>query len=213
VKPAGRVLATGFLTGFRGFTVDFATPNGRPAPVDPSSVSLFKDKESADFMKRFMTDGKILQCHKLSMVALADYSVIFFPGGHGPMFDLAQDKEMAKLVSEWFCKGDRRVLSAVCHGSAAFLPMTGPDGKPLVNNHTVCCFTDSEEHSMKMDKEMPFLLESKLRQLGAKTIAAKDMAECVFSDCAGNNSHIITGQNPASARPVAQAIVKAVMSQ
>ncbi len=150
-----------------------------------------------------------LACQQLSSLPLETYDLIYFPGGHGPMFDLAKDDQMALLVSKWFEQGRHKVLSAICHGPAAMIGMKVGQ-KPLLDGHQVCCFTDNEERkfaSVDIERELPFLLETRLRQLGAKTVSADVMAECVVSSPAANGNLIVTGQNPASAKALGMNLV------
>ncbi len=131
------------------------------------------------------------------------------------MFDLAKDEQLALLVSKWFEQGRHKVLSAICHGSASMVQMKVGQ-KPLVQGLMVSCFTDNEERktgSVDVERELPFLLETRLRQLGAKTVAADFMAECIVDSPAANGNLVVTGQNPASAKALGIHLVSALRAQ
>jgi putative intracellular protease/amidase len=133
-----------------------------------------------------------------------DFDAIFYPGGHGPMFDLAVDADSQKLIAEFAQKG--KVVSAVCHGPAAFVNVTLPGGKHLLEGKTVTGFSNVEEDQVKLSEFMPFMLEDALRKSSAKYVVADEpWGEKVVVD-----GKLITGQNPASSKAVGEAILKAV---
>jgi putative intracellular protease/amidase len=204
-KHAGKSKATGWWLSEaahpyaalkkKGWTVEFATPTGDAAPVDPESLKIPEDDaESAAFLAEHVHDGSLSSVVSVETLKPTDYDVVFFPGGHGPMFDLAHDESTAKFVSTFF-ESRKGVLGALCHGPAALVPVTTSKGTPLVKGHTVACFTNAEEAKVGLAASMPFALESKLRELGAKTVGVDDWAANVVV-----SGRLLTGQNPASAK-------------
>jgi len=187
-----------------GVELTLVSPKGGDAPLDPGSVEMFKsDKLATAFLEK-----KALwqNTAKLSdYVGKADqFDAVFVPGGHGPMFDLAVDPESQKLIAEFASKG--KVVSAVCHGPAAFVNVKLPDGKHLLEGKTVTGFTNTEEEQVGLTKAVPFSLEDELKKnsKGFET-AAEPWGEKVVVD-----GKLITGQNPASSKAVGEAILKAI---
>jgi len=192
------------LEGKADITV--ASPKGGEAPLDPSSVEMFKeDAESTKFLKEKEALWK--NTEKLSsFIGKADqFDGIFYVGGHGPMYDLAVDSESQQLIKEFYESG--KVVSAVCHGPAAFVNVKLSDGTHLVKGQEVTAFTDVEEEQAGLTKAVPFLLESSLESNGAKIVKADPWQPKVVTS--GKNGKLITGQNPASAGPIGEAILAA----
>jgi len=189
-----------------GVEVTVASPKGGLAPLDPASVEMFKSDESS---VRFLNDKKALweKTQRLADFAgkAGEYDAIFYPGGHGPMFDLATDAESQKLAADFYDAG--KVVAAVCHGPAALVNVTLGSGKALVEGKQVTGFSNGEEDAVDLSKFMPFMLETALdEKSGGKFVKAdKDWGEKVVVD-----GRLITGQNPASAKGVGDAIVKAI---
>jgi len=183
----------------------FASPKGGVAPLDPASVEAFaKDESSTNFHK----NKKALweNTEKLENLAgkASDFDAIFYPGGHGPMFDLVSDKASQQLIADFYNQG--KPVAAVCHGPAVLLHVTLPSGEPLVKGKEVTGFTNDEEEQFNYTKYMPFLLETELdKKSGGKFVKAEPWAEKVVVE--GN---LITGQNPASAKGVGLALAKAL---
>ncbi|TPX13434.1 uncharacterized protein E0L32_006164 [Thyridium curvatum] len=191
-----------------GCEITIASPNGGKAPLDPASVEMFKQDPSAS---AFFADQKPLweSTTKLSTIAATaadDYDALFYPGGHGPMFDLAGDVTSQRVCSEFAAKG--KPVAAVCHGPAALVNVKVPlDGHSLLKGREVTGFSNVEEDQMDYSKWMPFMLEDKMNEAsGGKYVkAAEPWGEKVVVD--GN---LITGQNPASAKAVGEAILAAL---
>ncbi|EPE02397.1 hypothetical protein F503_00665 [Ophiostoma piceae UAMH 11346] len=198
-----------------GFTVTVASPKGGATPLDPASVEAFKeDPASVEFLntKKSVYNETIkletIAADQATAAATATkYDALFYPGGHGPMYDLAFDKQSHYLAAAFNKAG--KVVSAVCHGPAAIVNVReNPDDESsafILKGKTVNSFTDDEERAVQLEKVVPFLLETRLKEIGATFVKAGDWQEKVVVD--GN---IITGQNPASASGVGAAIVKAV---
>eukprot|EP00211_Chloroparvula_japonica_P014662 CAMPEP_0119131672 /NCGR_PEP_ID=MMETSP1310-20130426/10514_1 /TAXON_ID=464262 /ORGANISM="Genus nov. species nov., Strain RCC2339" /LENGTH=230 /DNA_ID=CAMNT_0007122263 /DNA_START=86 /DNA_END=778 /DNA_ORIENTATION=- len=187
-----------------GFDVIFATPNGKPSHVDNGSVEAFKDKVSLDFLETYVKDGQLKNVLPLTSLKPEDFKIVFFPGGHGPMFDLAVDEETGKFAAAAYEQGG--VVGAVCHGPAALVPIKLSSGEPLVKGKQVAAFTNDEEDAVSLSKYMPFMLSTKLRQLGAQTVAVD-----TWQPLAVTSERLVTGQNPASGTAVGEALVKAAL--
>ncbi|MEY3395013.1 MAG: hypothetical protein RL346_1249 [Verrucomicrobiota bacterium] len=181
-----------------GYPIEVVTPKGGVAPVDarskpnPEQAIRWNDAEK-----------RLSQTKPLSGIRAEDFSAVFIPGGHGVMFDLANDPAAAKLIQDFDTQG--KPIAAVCHGPAALVHVTRKDGTPLVKGKTLAAFTDDEERAVELDKDMPFLLESKLRGLGAKIDKKENFAAHAVKD--GN---LITGQNPASSEATVNLLVEAL---
>lgn len=192
-----------------GYAVDIASPKGGKAPHDPGSLADDANDRPAS-VQRFLDDAAAMQqienTIKLEDVRADDYAAIFLPGGHGTMWDLPNHPTLAVLLSYADAKG--KPVAAVCHGPAGFVGVTREDGKSLVDGRKVNAFTDAEETAVKLTDVVPFLLESRLRELGGEFEAAANFKEKVVRD--GN---LITGQNPMSADGVAKAVLEAVAEQ
>jgi putative intracellular protease/amidase len=181
-----------------GFDIVIATPKGGDIPVDPRS------KPTAEQSAQWADASKKLKgTLALSEVEAASLDAVFIPGGHGAMFDLSTDKSTAKLLTDLNARG--KIIAAVCHGPAALVGAKDAGGVPLVAGRTVAAFTDDEERAVKLDADMPFLLESKLRELGAKIDKKPN-----FEAHAVRDGNLITGQNPPSSEPVAKLVIEAL---
>jgi putative intracellular protease/amidase len=179
-----------------GFEVTVASTKGGVTPIDPRSLS------SGSTVKQWAQAAFVLQkTAALAQVSAENFDAVFLPGGHGTMFDLPNDQNLQRLLNQ-FAKADK-LIAAVCHGPAGLVGAKKADGSPLVAGKTITAFTDEEEGAAELGKEMPFLLESKLRAEGAKFVAGKKWA--AHAEVDGN---LVTGQNPASSAAVANAMVK-----
>lgn len=180
------------------FAVDFVTPDGGPAPIDPSSRKM-DDPDNARFLDDSSVRRVLDDTPALSDVALDDYDAIYFPGGHGTMWDLPDNDAVQDAVRSMY--EDGKVVAAVCHGPAALVNVRLSDGRWLVDGKTISVFTDEEEKSVDKDSVVPFLLASKLEERGA-TIARSDN----FESSVSVDGRLVTGQNPASARELGERI-------
>jgi len=185
-----------------GFIIEFASPQGGPVPMDPDS----RDTEDP-INKRFL-DDEIPQ-NKLGGTLGADqieperYAGVYFPGGHGTMWDLPDNLSLAEVTRTVYESGG--TVAAVCHGPAALVNVKLSDGRFLVAGKRVAAFTDEEEQAVEKDHIVPFLLSSKLAERGAIQEQADDFEKCVVTD-----ERLITGQNPASAHEVGERLRDAV---
>lgn len=183
----------------------YASPKGGEAPLDPVSVSLFaEDPVCKDFHDNHSDVWK--NTIKLSDLAgrASDFDAVFYPGGHGPMFDLAFDETSLALIRDFDAQD--KVISAVCHGPAALVNAKNAAGEPLVKGREVTGFDNDGEVMFKFDGELDFSLEDRLREIsGGRYVKSAEgpLGEKVVVD-----GRIITGQNPASSYGVAHAILK-----
>lgn len=184
-----------------GFSVTAASVKGGKAPVDPrSNPTPQQARVWADAIQA------LERTEALTGFDASTYDAVFLPGGHGTMFDLPENAALQKLLNEF--AQSNKVIAAVCHGPAGFVGAKGADGKPLVAGKTMTGFSNSEERAAQMDGLMPFLLETKLRDLGANVVVKPDWTDHVQRD--GN---LITGQNPQSSRSAALAVIEAVRAR
>ncbi|OPB43266.1 ThiJ/PfpI family protein [Trichoderma guizhouense] len=180
-----------------------ASPAGGLAPIDEVSVKNFKDDASVKFYetKKHLWENTVAL--KDLQGKASEFDAIFYPGGHGPMFDLVNDKESIKLIEDFYNAG--KVVAAVCHGPIVFVNAV-VDGKPLLSGRTATGFSNAEEDAIKLTEFMPALLEDEIKRVGGKYVKADDLwKEHVVVD-----GRIITGQNPNSALGVGAAIAKAL---
>ncbi len=177
-----------------GYEITVASPKGGLSPVDEKSMSCSNPMEWDECIK-ILRDTT-----RLSEVDYKAYDALFIPGGHGPMFDLANDLLLKEIV-EYFYENDK-VISAVCHGPAGLILAKDKKGDSILKDKKVTSLTNKEEHIGKTDEIVPFLLETKLRELGARFEDAAPWSEHVCVD-----GKIITGQNPQSALLLAEKVV------
>lgn len=182
-----------------GYEVSVASLRGGAAPVDPRSLEEAGDDEVASAMKRLETTLPLRE------VDTGEFDAIFLPGGHGTMYDLPASEELARTLRSFYESG--RVIAAVCHGPAGLLGATLTDGSPLVKGKRVTAFTNEEERAAGLDALMPFLLEDRLRELGATFVGAP-----MWSDHVEQDGRLITGQNPQSSVSVAKAVIETLRS-
>ncbi|OAX33936.1 class I glutamine amidotransferase-like protein [Rhizopogon vinicolor AM-OR11-026] len=185
------------------FTIDFVSPEGPNPPVDEYSVQTFPD-DVPKFLQDPVVQKKLSTAKKLSEINPNDYDAIFYVGGHGPVLDLASDPVNIQLASAFYRAG--KVTAAVCHGPAALVGATDASGKSIFAGKPSTGFSNVEEEMVDKVKDVPFLLEDKIISLGGKyEKAAEPWGPKVV--VAGN---LITGQNPASAHPIGEAILQAL---
>jgi len=185
-----------------GATITLASPDGGQPPIDPKS-DLPENQTAAT--RRFRTDpaaeAELANTKKLASVSAADFDAVFYPGGHGPMWDMPDNATSIALIED-FVKADKPV-AAVCHAPVALINVRGKDGDYLIKGKRVTGFTDTEEEAVGLTSVVPFLLEDQLRERGG-----------LFSKGPNWSSHIevdgklITGQNPASSEAGAKALLE-----
>lgn len=178
-----------------GYEVTVASPKGGKAPVDPRSLTDETKPENAEAALKVLEDTV-----RLAEVDLNRYDAVFFPGGHGTMFDLPKQPAVRKTV-EHFVGGDRPA-AFICHGPAALVGARDQDGEPLIKGRRVTGFTNEEERAVELDDAMPFLLETRLKALGGTFRGAAAFSEHVVVD-----GRLVTGQNPASSEAAARELL------
>ena len=188
----------------KGVDITLATPKGGKAPIDPRSDSPDAATEST---KRFDEDQeaqeRINNTHKLVDMNAADYDAVFYPGGHGPLWDLSQDETSIKLIETFNMQ--EKPIAFVCHAPAALKHVKEVNGEPLVKGKKVTGFTNSEEAAVELTDIVPFLVENMLKDNGGIYTKSDDWDEYVLQD-----SNLITGQNPASSKLVAETLFEAI---
>lgn len=182
-----------------GYDVDFASPRGGYAPMDPKSFDL-QDPINRKFWHTLEAVEGVVATQDMAGIEASEYAAIFFSGGHGTMWDFPLSDVVADRIASIYEQGG--VVGAVCHGPAALIGVE-VDGKPLVQGKRVAAFTNDEEAAVELTDAMPFLLESKLRGLGAEFVTAPNFQTNVVVD-----GRLVTGQNPASAQKAAESMVK-----
>lgn len=186
-----------------GYAVDIASPRGGAAPIDPGSLQP-KGKNPAP-VERFLADAsaqaKLEATLTTDSVAVDGYDAIYFPGGHGAMWDLPNDDAVRRLVEAAHLTG--KVIAAVCHGVAALVSARTTSGAPIVAQRRVNSFTDAEEDAAGLSEVVPFKLETRLRELGGQFENAPNWASFAVRD-----GSLVTGQNPASSARVAQLVLE-----
>ncbi|WP_418359834.1 type 1 glutamine amidotransferase domain-containing protein [Sphingobacterium detergens] len=184
-----------------GVAITIASPKGGQPPIDPKSA--LPDFQTAA-TKRFDADmelqNKLANSIVLTEVDEQDYDAIFYPGGHGPLWDLANDKTSIALI-ESFWKHNKPV-AAVCHAPGVFRFVKNVDGIPLVQGKKVTGFSNSEEEAVQLTDVVPFLVEDELVKLGGHYSKAADWSSHVVKD-----GKLITGQNPGSSEETAKELL------
>lgn len=181
-----------------GYDIDFVSPKGGTPPVDGFDL---KDPVNKEFWENKEYKNKIDHSLKPSEVKPSDYSAIFYAGGHGAMWDLADNTELASIASKIYENGG--IVAGVCHGPAGLVNIKLKDDKYLVDGKKINAFTNEEESEVKLTNVVPFLLEDQLKARGAKFEKSALWQTHVVTD-----QRVITGQNPQSAKAVGEAILK-----
>jgi putative intracellular protease/amidase len=182
-----------------GAHVDIVSIAGGRAPLDPRSLKPAGENPAS--VERYLRDpslqATLATTRSVDSVGSAMYDIVFLPGGHGTMWDFPTSAALGRVVVETLVRG--AVVSAVCHGPAGLVPVTLPNGRPVVEGRRITAFTDSEERAAALTHIVPFPLETRLRGLGAQFESGADFKPFAIAD--GN---LVTGQNPASSERVAE---------
>ncbi|PLU73713.1 type 1 glutamine amidotransferase domain-containing protein [Sinorhizobium medicae] len=186
-----------------GAEVTLASPKGGQPPIDPKSDEPASQTAA---MERFRDDpaarDRLANTLKLGDVRQEGYDAVFYPGGHGPMWDLVEDRNsIALIVIEGFYDAGKPV-AAVCHGPAVLTRVTH-HGEPIVKGRRVTGFTNSEEEAVQLTDVVPFLVEDELKRLGGRYEKAEDWADFTIVD-----GKLVTGQNPSSSTSAAMELLK-----
>lgn len=185
-----------------GVDVTFASPQGGRPPMDPmSNETDYQTDDTHRFDADADAQAALARTTPLNSVVADDVDAVFYAGGHGPMWDLAEDPVSIRLIEAVWGAG--RPVASTCHGPVVLRHVTDVSGVPLVSGKNVTGFTNSEEAAVKRTDAVPFLLEDMLKELGGNYSRSDDWEPYVVED-----GRLITGQNPNSAGPVADALLK-----
>jgi putative intracellular protease/amidase len=187
-----------------GAEITIASPKGGQPPVDPKSELKDAQTPSTErFFKDFEVIDKVAHSLKLSIIKEADYDAVFYPGGHGPLWDLATDKNSIQLIEAFY--NHQKPIAFLCHSPAALVNVKAKNGESLVKGKAVTGFSNTEEEAVKLTKVVPFLLEDELTKHGAHYSKGDDWESYVKQD-----GLLITGQNPGSSEAVAKLILETI---
>ncbi len=185
-----------------GATLTLASPKGGQPPLDPKSDEPDAQTEATNrFRKDPDAQAALASTVRLADVKAEDFDAVFYPGGHGPLWDLAEDRHSIALIEAFQAAG--KPVAAVCHAPGVLRHVKGADGKPLVNGKRVTGFTNTEEDGVQLTDIVPFLVEDMLKENGGDYSKGADWASYVVED-----GLLITGQNPASSQAAAEALLK-----
>jgi putative intracellular protease/amidase len=185
-----------------GAAITLASPRGGQPPLDPKSDDPASQTESTHRFKADPAAQAVLASTlKLREVSAGDFDAVFYPGGHGPLWDLAEDASSITLIEAMLAAG--KPVASVCHAPGVLRHPKTPDGTPVVKGKAVTGFTNTEEQAVGLTQVVPFLVEDMLKQNGARYSKLADWQPYVVTD-----GLLITGQNPASSEPAAKALLK-----
>ena len=185
-----------------GYDITLASPAGGQPPLDPKSN---EPDFQTDATRRFEADGEataaLANTVKLATVDADDFDTVFYPGGHGPLWDLAESAESIALIERFVETG--KPIALVCHAPGVLRHVTGADGRPLVEGRKVAGFTNTEEEAVGLTEVVPFLVEDELKAKGGLYSSGPDWGSYIVQD-----GLLITGQNPASSTAAAQRLIE-----
>lgn len=185
-----------------GAEITLASPKGGQPPLDPKSD---EPDAQTDDTRRFQGDEQAKQAlantYPLGEVAPYDFDAVFYPGGHGPLWDLAEDKDSITLLESFYASN--KPIGTVCHAPGVLKHVKAPDGHPVVKGKRVTGFSNSEEDGVGLTDVVPFLVEDMLKANGGDYSKGADWASYVVED-----GHLVSGQNPASSAAAAEALIK-----
>ena len=185
-----------------GAIITLASPKGGQPPIDPTSAEQVNETEDT---RRFDNDQPVQQLLAntkiLSEISADDFDAVFYPGGHGPLWDLTNDNDSIHLI-ESFLK-DNKPVAAVCHAPAVLLHVKDEADEPLVKGKNITGFSNSEEEAVELNRVVPFLLEDELKNRGGIYTSKENWASYVVTD-----GLLITGQNPASSKEAAEKLIE-----
>ena len=184
-----------------GVNITLASPKGGQPPLDPKSDEAdFQTEATHRFKSDKAAQAVLADTRKLSDISANDYDAIFYPGGHGPLWDLSDDSNSIALIETMFTAG--KPVAAVCHAPAVLLNTKVADGSPLLKGKSVTGFSNTEEDAVQLSQIVPFLLEDSLKENGASYSKGEDWQPYAVKD-----GLLITGQNPASSAATARALL------
>ncbi|UCZ53123.1 type 1 glutamine amidotransferase domain-containing protein [Bacillus shivajii] len=180
-----------------GFEVEVTSVQGGPVPLDPNSIPEENNQNWRE------AEQALKETKKLKVEYANGIDAIFLPGGHGTMFDFPNNEVLQSVIQS--AAEREKIIGAVCHGPSAFVNVTYKDGTPIVKGHQMNSFTDAEEKEMGLDSDMPFLLETTLRERGADFASGE-----AWKDYSVKDGHFVTGQNPMSSESTAKKVIEAL---
>lgn len=187
-----------------GAEIVLASPKGGQPPLDPkSNEPAFQTDDTRRFETDAQATAQLAATVRLDSVDQAGFDAAFYPGGHGPLWDLAEDKHSIALIESFLAA--RKPVALVCHAPGVLRHVKQADGRPLVDGKNVTGFTNTEEAAVQLTDIVPFLVEDELKAKGGHYSSGPDWAPYVVAD-----GLLITGQNPASSAPAAQLLLKSV---
>ena len=193
-----------YLFREKGFQVVLASIKGGEIPIDQGSLTGdFYVPQSQKFMEDTDAQSKLQNSIPIADIDFTTVDAVYLAGGHGTCADFTSNKTLIDAIETLYKSS--KIVSAVCHGVTGLVECKKPDGKPLVEGLKVSAFSDSEEKAVGLSEKVPFLLETKIKELGAKYEVADDWNPKICID--GN---LMTGQNPQSSELLAQAVAKAL---
>lgn len=184
-----------------GAEIVLASPKGGQPPLDPKSNEANQTEMTHRFEADSQATAQLASTVKLDLVSQADFDTVFYPGGHGPLWDLAEDKNSIALIEAFLAAG--KPVALVCHAPGVLRHVRTPEGAPLVEGKRVTGFTNSEEAAVGLTDVVPFLVEDELKAKGGIYSKLEDWAPYVVTD-----GLLITGQNPASSSSAAATLMK-----
>jgi putative intracellular protease/amidase len=189
-----------------GAEITLASPKGGQPPVDPKSeLPEWQTEATRRFRADAVAQEQLANTKKLSDLSADDFDAPFYPGGHGPMWDMPDNPTSIALL-ESFLAADK-YIAGVCHGPAAFVNVRRSEGEWMVKGKHATAFANTEERAVGLEKVVPFLLEDKLKERGAFYSKGPDFSSYIQVD-----GKLVTGQNPASSSPAAEALLKLLRS-
>lgn len=187
-----------------GAEITLASPQGGQPPIDPKSESPdAQTPATRRFDKDKALKDKLAQTLPLGTVNEMHYDAVFYPGGHGPLWDLVNDSASIKLIEDFYTH--HKPIALVCHAPGVLKKVKRPDGTPLVKGKAVTGFSNTEEEAVQLTDVVPFLVEDELKKLGGLYSKGPDWGSYVRQD-----GLLITGQNPASSEQTAKLLLKAL---
>lgn len=190
-----------------GATITLASPKGGQPPLDPKSNGPdFQTDDTRRFERDASAAHALANTVKLSEVNQADYDSVFFPGGHGPLWDLTNDRNALSLIQDMLVA--KKPVALVCHAPGILTNAKAPNGEPIAKGRSVTGFTNAEEAAVQLVEVVPYLVQDALKAQGANFLAAASFGVHVIQD-----GLLITGQNPASSRATARALLDALSKE
>ena len=190
-----------------GAEITLASPKGGQPPLDPKSNEAdFQTDNTRRFENDAVAQTALANTLKLGDLSQAEFDAVFYPGGHGPLWDLTEDRNSIALIEAF--SAANKPIALVCHAPGVLRDVKSPDGTPLVSGKTVTGFTNSEEEAVQLTEIVPYLVEDMLKQKGGKFSAGADWASHVVQD-----GILITGQNPGSSSAAALVLLETMKTE